>query len=171
MEENADSARARQISQVSRTRTILAGAIGNVLEWYDFGLFGYFAAVIAAEFFPGESKTAALLDTFGIFATGFLMRPLGGLLFGLVGDRLGRKRALELSVLLMAVSTTLLGLLPGYATIGLAAPVLLTILRMVQGLSVGGEYIGSIAFLTEHAPPNRRALYGSWSGVTVVLGT
>jgi MHS family proline/betaine transporter-like MFS transporter len=155
----------------SATRTIVAGAIGNVLEWYDFGLFGYFAPVIAAEFFPGEDKTAALLDTFGVFATGFLMRPLGGLLFGLVGDRLGRKRALELSVLLMAVSTTMLGVLPAYATIGLAAPLLLTLLRMIQGLSVGGEYIGSIAFLSEHAPPNRRALYGSWTGVTVVLGT
>jgi MHS family proline/betaine transporter-like MFS transporter len=171
MENNADTATSWQVPHVSRTRTILAGAIGNVLEWYDFGLFGYFAAVIAAEFFPGEDKTAALLDTFGIFATGFLMRPIGGLLFGLVGDRLGRKRALELSVLLMAVSTTLLGLLPGYATIGLAAPVLLTVLRMAQGLSVGGEYIGSIAFLTEHAPANRRGLYGSWTGVTVVFGT
>jgi MFS transporter, MHS family, proline/betaine transporter len=152
-------------------QTVLAGAIGNVLEWYDFGLFGYFATVIAAEFFPGQDRTAALLETFGVFATGFLMRPLGGLLFGLIGDRLGRKRALELSVLLMAVSTTLLGLLPGYATLGLAAPVLLTILRMIQGLSVGGEYIGSIAFLAEHAPPNRRGFYGSWSGFTVVLGT
>jgi MHS family proline/betaine transporter-like MFS transporter len=171
IQDDADPAETPQVRKVSKTRTVLAGAIGNVLEWYDFGLFGYFAAVIAAEFFPGEEKTAALLETFGVFATGFLMRPLGGVLFGLVGDRLGRKRALELSVLLMAVSTTLLGLLPGYATIGLAAPVLLTILRMIQGLSVGGEYIGSIAFLTEHAPPNRRALYGSWSGVTVVLGT
>jgi MHS family proline/betaine transporter-like MFS transporter len=168
MEDNAGTAPALR---ASRTKTVLAGAIGNVLEWYDFGLFGYFAAVIAAEFFPGHDKIAALLETFGIFATGFLMRPIGGMLFGLVGDRWGRKRALELSVLLMAVSTTLLGLLPGYATIGLAAPLLLTLLRMIQGLSVGGEYIGSIAFLTEHAPPNRRALYGSWSGFTVVLGT
>jgi MHS family proline/betaine transporter-like MFS transporter len=168
---NGEAAAASRTDQTSATQTVLAGGIGNVLEWYDFGLFGYFAAVIAAEFFPGEDKLAALLDTFGVFATGFLMRPLGGLLFGLVGDRLGRKRALELSVLLMAASTTLLGLLPGYATIGLAAPVLLTILRMVQGLSVGGEYIGSIAFLAEHAPPNRRGFYGSWSGFTVVLGT
>ena len=170
-EENIQATLASRADAASRTRTVVAGAIGNVLEWYDFGLFGYFAAVIAAEFFPGENKLAGLLDTFGVFATGFLMRPLGGLLFGLVGDRLGRKRALELSVLLMAVSTTLLGLLPGYATIGLAAPVLLTILRMIQGLSVGGEYIGSIAFLAEHAPPNRRGFYGSWSGFTVVLGT
>jgi MHS family proline/betaine transporter-like MFS transporter len=171
MEETPGRATVPLIAPASKLRTVVAGAIGNVLEWYDFGLFGYFAGVIAAEFFPGEDKTAALLDTFGVFATGFLMRPLGGLLFGLVGDRLGRKRALELSVLLMAISTTLLGLLPSYARIGLAAPILLTVLRMIQGLSVGGEYIGSIAFLAEHAPPNRRALYGSWSGVTVVLGT
>jgi MHS family proline/betaine transporter-like MFS transporter len=157
--ENDEAAIAPLGPHRSRTQTVLAGAIGNVLEWYDFGLFGYFAAVIAAEFFPGEDKLAGLLDTFGVFATGFLMRPIGGLLFGLVGDRLGRKRALEVSVLLMAVSTTLLGFLPGYATIGVAAPLLLTILRMIQGLSVGGEYIGSIAFLTEHAPPNRRGFY------------
>src|SRR5580658_6780798 len=171
IQDDADPAETPQVRKVSKTRTVLAGAIGNVLEWYDFGLFGYFASVIAAEFFPGADRMASLLDTFGVFATGFLMRPIGGLLFGLVGDRLGRKRALELSVLLMAISTTLLGLLPGYARIGLAAPILLTALRMIQGLSVGGEYIGSIAFLAEHAPPNRRALYGSWSGVTVVLGT
>jgi MHS family proline/betaine transporter-like MFS transporter len=170
-EADPSTARDQQPRSASRTRTVLAGAIGNVLEWYDFGLFGYFASVIAAEFFPGADRMASLLDTFGVFATGFLMRPIGGLLFGLVGDRLGRKRALELSVLVMAVSTTLLGLLPGYATIGVAAPILLTLLRMLQGLSVGGEYIGSIAFLAEHAPPNRRAFYGSWSGFTVVLGT
>jgi MFS transporter, MHS family, proline/betaine transporter len=169
--ESTETARPAEVRSASKTRTVVAGAIGNVLEWYDFGLFGYFAPVIAAEFFPREQRMAAILETFGIYATGFLMRPLGGLLFGLVGDRLGRKRALELSVLLMAVSTTLLGLLPAYASIGLAAPLLLTILRMVQGLSVGGEYIGSIAFLAEHAPPNRRGLYGSWSGFTVVVGT
>lgn len=168
MTQVADQSRTPQASTV---RTVLAGAVGNVLEWYDFGLFGFFAPVIAAEFFPGHDKTASLLETFGVFATGFLMRPLGGLLFGHIGDRWGRKRALELSVLLMAVSTTALGLLPGYTTLGLTAPLLLTLLRMLQGLSVGGEYIGSITFLTEHAPDNRRGLYGSWSGVSVVIGT
>src|SRR6202047_3432646 len=134
---NGEAAAASRTDQTSATQTVLAGAIGNVLEWYDFGLFGYFAPAIAAEFFPGEDKLAALLDTFGVFATGFLMMPLGGVRFGLVGDRLGRKRALEVSVLLMAVSTTLLGLLPGYATIGLAAPVLLPLFRMVSGPGVG----------------------------------
>src|SRR5205807_1989688 len=136
---------------------------GNLLEWYDFGLFGYFAPIISRLFFPREEKLAALLGTFGIFAVGFLMRPLGGLVFGYIGDRWGRKRALEWSVALMAVPTTLLGLLPTYAQIGLAAPVLLTVIRILQGLSVGGEYIGSMSFLAEHADTDRRAFLGSWS--------
>lgn len=155
----------------SLTRTVVAGAVGNVLEWYDFGLFGYFAPVIAHQFLPAEDPIASLLGTFGVFATGFLMRPLGGLLFGDIGDRVGRKLALELSVVLMAGSTALLGLLPTHAAVGLAAPVLLTLLRLLQGLSVGGEYVGSMSFLAEHAPPGRRAFVGSWSSFTVVLGT
>jgi MHS family proline/betaine transporter-like MFS transporter len=155
----------------SLTRTVVAGAVGNVLEWYDFGLFGYFAPVIAREFLPSHDPLASLLGTFGVFATGFLMRPVGGLVFGYIGDRLGRKPALELSVLLMAVSTALLGLLPTYAAIGLGAPVLLTLLRLFQGLSVGGEYIGSMSFLAEHAPIGRRAYFGSWSSFSVVLGS
>jgi MHS family proline/betaine transporter-like MFS transporter len=155
----------------SLTRTVVAGAVGNVLEWYDFGLFGYFAPVIAREFLPSHDPVASLLGTFGVFATGFLMRPVGGLVFGYIGDRLGRKLALELSVLLMAISTTLLGVLPTYAAIGLAAPVLLTLLRLFQGLSVGGEYIGSMSFLAEHAPAGRRAYFGSWSSFSVVLGS
>jgi MHS family proline/betaine transporter-like MFS transporter len=161
----------RTTKPASLTRTIVAGAVGNVLEWYDFGLFGYFAPVLAKQFLPAENPVASLLGTFGVFATGFLMRPIGGLLFGYVGDRLGRKLALELSVLLMAGSTTLLGLLPTHARIGLAAPVLLTLIRLMQGLSVGGEYIGSMSFLVEHAPPARRAFFGSWSSFSVVLGS
>ncbi len=155
----------------SLPRTVVAGAVGNVLEWYDFGLFGYFAPVLARQFLPAEDPVASLLGTFGVFATGFLMRPFGGLVFGYVGDRLGRKLALELSVLLMAGSTTLLGLLPTFAAIGVAAPLLLTLLRLLQGLSVGGEYIGSMSFLVEHAPPGRRAFLGSWSSFSVVLGS
>jgi MHS family proline/betaine transporter-like MFS transporter len=150
---------------------VVAGAIGNLLEWYDFGLFGYFAPIISRLFFPAEEKLAALLGTFGVFAVGFLMRPLGGVVFGYIGDRWGRKRALEWSVALMAVPTTLLGLLPTYAQIGLAAPVLLTVIRILQGLSVGGEYIGSMSFLAEHADRHRRAFFGSWSGLSVVVGS
>jgi MHS family proline/betaine transporter-like MFS transporter len=158
-------------SPASLTRTVVAGAVGNVLEWYDFGLFGFFAPVIAREFLPAEDRLASLVGTFGVFATGFLMRPLGGVLFGYVGDRLGRKLALELSVLLMAGSTTLLGLLPTHASIGVAAPLLLMLSRLLQGLSVGGEYIGSMSFLAEHAPPGRRGFLGSWSSFSVVLGS
>ena len=155
----------------SLTRTATAGAVGNVLEWYDFGLFGFFAPSLAHQFFPEGDKLAALVETFGVFAAGFLMRPLGGLIFGHIGDRLGRKRALELSVLLMAVATTLLGLLPTYASVGTAAPLLLTLVRLLQGLSIGGEYVGSMSFLAEHAPPAHRGFLGSWCSFSVVLGT
>jgi MHS family proline/betaine transporter-like MFS transporter len=158
-------------SRASLTRTVVAGAVGNVLEWYDFCLFGYFTPVIARQFLPAEDRLVSLLETFGVFATGFLMRPLGGILFGYIGDRLGRKLALELSVLVMAGSTTVLGLLPTHASVGLAAPLLLTLMRLLQGLSVGGEYVGSMSFLVEHAPPGRRAFVGSWSSFTVVLGS
>jgi MHS family proline/betaine transporter-like MFS transporter len=162
----------KKSSPISLTRTALAGAVGNVLEWYDFGLFGFFAPVIGRLFFPNEDNLVVrLLETYGIFATGFLARPLGGVLFGYIGDRLGRKRALELSVLLMAVTTALMGLLPTHASAGLAAPLLLTLLRLLQGLSVGGEYIGSMSFLSEHAPADRRGFIGSWSGFSVVLGS
>jgi MFS transporter, MHS family, proline/betaine transporter len=160
-----------EVRNASLTRTVAAGAVGNVLEWYDFGLFGYFAPVIAKQFLPLEDPVASLLGAFGVFATGFLMRPLGGLVFGYIGDRMGRKLALELSVLLMAGSTTILGFLPSYSAIGLFAPFLLTLIRMLQGLSVGGEYIGSMSFLAEHAPPGRRAFLGSWTSFTVALGS
>ncbi len=164
-------ATAAQPARVPLVRTVLAGAVGNVMEWYDFGLFGFFAPTIAALFFPREDNLASLAGVFGVFATGFLMRPLGGILFGVLGDRLGRKHALELSVLLMALATTAIGLLPTYATIGPLAPILLTLMRLLQGLSVGGEYVGSMSFLVEHAPPGRRAYIGSWTSFTVVLGS
>jgi MFS transporter, MHS family, proline/betaine transporter len=124
----------------SRYRIVAAGMIGNVLEWYDFAIYGYFAAAIGRHFFPHQDPVAQLLSSFGVFAVGYLMRPVGGALIGHIGDRFGRRRALTFSVAAMAISTFLVGLLPGYATMGLAAPVTLTLLRMVQGLSVGGEY-------------------------------
>src|SRR5262245_933637 len=152
------------------TRTVVAGAVGNVLEWYDFALFGFLAPVIAPLFFPSESRLASLLDTYGAFALGFFMRPLGGVLFGHIGDRLGRKQALLWSVLLMAVPTTLLGVLPTYAEVGLLAPLLLTLIRMLQGLSVGGEFIGSMSFLGEHAAPRLRGFISSWCTFSGGLG-
>src|SRR5262249_59798927 len=114
------------------------------------------APVLSPLFFPSENRFASLLDTYGVFAIGFLMRPLGGIVFGHIGDKLGRKTALQWSVLLMALPTTAIGLLPTYAQVGFAAPVALTFIRMLQGLSVGGEYIGSMSFLAEHAPNERR---------------
>ncbi|MBW1783421.1 MAG: MFS transporter [Deltaproteobacteria bacterium] len=151
-------------------RNTIAGVIGNVLEWYDFAVFGYYAPIIGTLFFPSESKYAALIKAFGVFASGYLMRPIGGAIFGHMGDRLGRKKALQISVLMMALPTTCLGLVPGYERIGLAAPVLLIVLRLIQGLSVGGEFIGSMSFTAEIAPANRRGLYGSWTVMSAVGG-
>jgi MHS family proline/betaine transporter-like MFS transporter len=142
-------------------RVIAAGAIGNVLEWYDFAVYGYFAASIGRAFFPKEDAVAQILSAFGIFAVGYLMRPLGGALVGHIGDKLGRRTALTFSVTAMAVPTFLVGLLPGYATLGVVAPVVLTLLRMIQGLSVGGEYTTSVVFMVEHAPAGRRGLIGA----------
>jgi MHS family proline/betaine transporter-like MFS transporter len=149
------------MAQASSSRIIAAGAIGNVLEWYDFAVYGYFAAAIGRAFFPSEDKVAQVLAAFGIFAVGFLMRPVGGALIGYIGDRLGRRAALTFSVAAMAIPTFLVGVLPGYHTLGLAAPILLTLLRMIQGLSVGGEYTTSIVFMIEHAKPGSRGMVGA----------
>ncbi|MFO1085992.1 MAG: MFS transporter [Reyranellaceae bacterium] len=154
----------------STARVIVAGAIGNVLEWYDFAVYGYFAASIGRVFFPSQDAVAQVLAAFGIFAVGFFMRPLGGALIGYVGDRFGRRAALTFSVAAMAIPTFLVGVLPGYDTIGIAAPVLLTVLRMVQGLSVGGEYTTSVVFMVEHAPPERRGLIGATASCGAVGG-
>ena len=152
------------------TRLMAAGAIGNLLEWYDFAVYGYFAAAIGRAFFPEQDKVAQVLAAFGVFAVGFMMRPIGGAIFGHVGDRIGRSAALTLSVAAMAVPTFLIGVLPGYDVLGLAAPVLLTLLRMVQGLSVGGEYTTSIVFLVEHARPERRGVVGAVADLGAVSG-
>lgn len=154
-----------------RRRTTLAGIVGNVMEWYDFAVYGYFAPIIGRQFFPSDDPAASLIAAFGVFAAGFLMRPVGGLIFGHIGDRIGRKAALTVSVLAMAIPTFLIGVLPGHATIGVAAAVLLVALRMIQGVSVGGEYTTSVVFLVETAQPHRRGLAGSWSTVGATLGT
>ena len=133
----------------SARRTIAAGSIGSILEWYDFGIYGYLATVLAAHFFPSGDPTAALIATFGVFASGYLMRPVGAVVLGHIGDRVSRKAALILSSTLMAVATGAMALLPTYQSIGLAAPLLLTALRLLQGLAVGGEYTGSIVLLVE----------------------
>lgn len=151
-------------------RTLLAGAVGNVLEWYDFALYGYFAPVFAALFFPSDSPSVSLISAFGVFAVGFLARPLGAMLFGYWGDTLGRRNALAWSILLMAVPTCLVGLLPTYDSIGALAPIALTLCRFLQGLSVGGEFTGSATFLVEHAADSQRGYVGSWAGFSAQIG-
>jgi MHS family proline/betaine transporter-like MFS transporter len=156
-------------------RNAIGGVVGNALEWYDFALFGYFAPVIGTLFFPSDDATASTIKAFGVFAAGYLMRPLGGIIFGHLGDRLGRKRALEVSVIMMALPTTAIGLVPTHAAIGIAAPVILILLRLVQGVSVGGEFVGSVSFVTEIAPPERRGFLGSLaltsSNTGIMLGS
>ncbi len=151
-------------------RLVIAGTAGNIMEWYDFAVYGYFAQVIGRHFFPSEDKVTSLIASFGAFAAGFLMRPLGGVVFGHVGDKIGRKAALTLSVLAMAIPTFLIGVLPDHAQIGAAASVALVALRMIQGLSVGGEYTTSVVFLVEGAASHRRGLAGSWSVFGAVAG-
>ncbi len=150
---------------------IMAGFIGNVVEWYDFTLYGYLAGVIAPVFFPSEDPTAGLIATYGIFAAGFLMRPLGAAVFGWFGDRYGRVRTMQISVAMMAVPTLLLGLLPTYAQVGVLAPILLVTVRLLQGLSVGGEFSSSATYLVETAPPGKRGLTGSWANIGSMSGS
>jgi MHS family proline/betaine transporter-like MFS transporter len=151
-------------------KVLIGGAFGNALEWYDFALFGFFAPVIGRLFFPETDRLATLLQAFGVFALGYLARPLGGILFGHLGDRLGRKLALQLSVALMAIPTALVGVLPGHASIGMWAPIGLTVIRLFQGVSVGGELIGSYSFLGEQAAVGRRGFMCSWASFSAVAG-
>lgn len=147
-------------------RVITAASIGNFVEWFDFAVYGFLATILTREFFPSGDPTVGLLKTFAVFAVAFAFRPLGGLCFGIIGDRIGRKRTLAVTILLMAGSTTLIGLLPTHASIGNWAPLLLTVIRCLQGFSAGGEYAGACAYLMEHAPRGRRAFYGSFIPVS-----
>ncbi|WP_405959925.1 MFS transporter [Streptomyces sp. NBC_00024] len=153
-------------------RALFAGAVGNFIEWYEFGVYGYFATIIAARFFTpeGGSEVEALVRTYASFALAFFFRPVGAALFGRLGDRIGRRPVLVLVIVLMTVATTLIGALPTYDTIGAVAPWLLTFLRVLQGLSAGGEFGGAVSVMTEFAPAGRRGLYGSWQSFTVALG-
>ena len=153
-------------------RALLAGSVGNFIEWYEFGVYGYFATVIAAQFFTpaGGSEVEGLVKTYASFALAFFFRPVGAALFGRLADRIGRRPVLILVIALMTGATTLIGALPTYAAVGALAPWLLTFLRMVQGLSAGGEFGGAVSVMTEFAPPGRRGLYGSWQSFTVALG-
>jgi MHS family proline/betaine transporter-like MFS transporter len=144
--------------------------IGNVLEWFDFAVYGYFASVIGRQFFPQSSPRAQLLLSFAVFAIGFGARPIGSLVLGTVGDRIGRRALLILSIALMGGATLLIGLLPTYDTIGVAAPVLLVILRLIQGFSVGGEFTGSMVYTTESSAASMRGLLSSSTAAGTTLG-
>ncbi len=151
-------------------QAVRASVVGNVLEWYDFAVYGYMAPIIGRLFFPDDDDWASLLAAFGVFAAGYLARPLGGALFGHIGDKIGRKTSLIVSILAMGASTVAIGLLPDHAQIGAAAAAILVVLRIVQGLSVGGEYTGSIVFVIEHAPQDRRGFYAAYPLIGAVGG-
>jgi MHS family proline/betaine transporter-like MFS transporter len=153
-----------------RFRVILAGAIGNLLEWYDFGLYGLLAPVLASLFFPGHNRVTSLLGVYSGFAGGFAMRPIGAIVLGHLGDRVGRKFVLMVSVALMGVATVAVGLLPTYAAIGIWAPVLLIVVRLFQGFSVGGEFVDSVTYLVEVVPQQRRGIAGSIANLGSTVG-
>ncbi len=158
-------------SSPTSRRTVIAGAIGNVLEWYDFAVYAFFAGTIGRLFFPQSSEVDSLIAAFGVFAAGYLMRPLGGIVFGHIGDRYGRKPVLVLSTLAMAVPTFAVGLLPTAAQIGPVAAVLLVVLRLLQGLAIGGEYTGSVVYMAERAAPKKRGLLCTASILGAGIGT
>ncbi|MDI3419915.1 glycine betaine/L-proline transporter ProP [Streptomyces luteolus] len=143
-------------------RAVKAAALGNAMEWFDFGVYSYIAVTLGKVFFPSGNPTAQLLSTFGAFAAAFLVRPLGGLVFGPLGDRIGRQKVLALTMIMMAAGTFAIGLIPSHASIGLWAPALLLLARLVQGFSTGGEYAGASTFIAEYAPDKKRGFFGSW---------
>ena len=147
-----------------------AAVVGNVLEWYDFAIYGYLATIIAKTFFPSADEVGALLATFAAFGVGFVARPVGGIVIGRIGDVRGRKAALVLTIFMMAVGTVGIGLIPSRASIGIYAPILLVICRLMQGFSAGGEWGGSTAFIVEWAPPGRRGFFGSFQQASVAVG-
>ena len=154
----------------SAGKALLAGISGTTLQWYDFAIFGYFAPIIASTYFPNDSQFASLLSAFGIFAVGYLLAPLGSIFFGYVGDRFGRKRALTLSILAMAIPTAMISVIPGYQSIGITAPILITLLRVIQGFVASSEFTGSAIFLVEHAKPGRKAFYGCLTSTAYSIG-
>jgi MHS family proline/betaine transporter-like MFS transporter len=158
------------VEETTLRRAIVGAAIGNTVEWFDFATYSFLAVTLAAVFFPPNDPTAALLSTFAIFAAAFFVRPLGGLFFGPLGDRIGRQRVLATVIILMSLSTFVIGLLPSYATIGVWAPLLLVIARCLQGFSAGGEFGGASTFLAEYSPDERRGFLVSWLEFSTLIG-
>ncbi|AYF85981.1 MFS transporter [Pseudomonas sp. JS3066] len=151
-------------------KVIFASSLGTVFEWYDFYLYGSLAAIIAKHFFAGVNETTAFIFALLAFAAGFAVRPFGAIVFGRLGDMIGRKYTFLITIVIMGISTAVVGLLPGYATIGVAAPIILITLRLLQGLALGGEYGGAATYVAEHAPPGKRGFFTSWIQTTATLG-
>lgn len=151
-------------------KVIGASSLGTLIEWYDFYIFGSLAVIIGSKLFPEDAGASALINTLAIFAAGFIVRPFGALVFGRLGDLIGRKYTFLLTLVLMGGSTFLIGLIPSYKTIGYAAPILVLVLRLIQGLALGGEYGGAATYVAEHAPKNRRGFFTSWIQTTATLG-
>ncbi|MGO4754905.1 MFS transporter, partial [Streptomyces sp. 2MCAF27] len=151
-------------------RAVAATAVGNMMEWFDFGVYAYVAVTLGKVFFPSSSPATQVVSTFATFAVAFLVRPLGGLVFGPLGDRIGRRRVLSTTMIMMAIGTFAVGLLPSYAAIGFAAPLLLLACRVVQGFSTGGEYAGATTYIAEFAPDRRRGFLGSWLDFGTFVG-
>lgn len=151
-------------------RAVKAASLGNAMEWFDFGIYSYLAVTIGHVFFPSENDTVQLLSSFATFAVAFLVRPLGGMVFGPLGDKIGRKKVLAATMILMAIGTGAIGLIPSYASIGFWAPALLILFRLVQGFSTGGEYGGASTFIAEYAPDKRRGFFGSFLELGTLAG-
>lgn len=149
---------------------LISCMIGNALEWYDFVIYGYFAVIFGSLFFPTYDPLTQILASWGVFWSGFLARPLGSIVFGHIGDKISRKFALMLSIYVMAIPTALMGCLPTYEQVGIIATVSIIILRVFQGFAIGGEFTGSMVFLVEHAPKDKKGLWGSWASFSAVLG-
>ena len=154
----------------AKRKVVISGMLGNGLEWYDYALYGHMSIVFSQLFFPAGDAGKNLILTLLIFAAGFVSRPLGAIFFGRIGDKYGRKKALTMSMMMMAIPTGCIGLLPTYEAIGIAAPILLTVIRILQGLSLGGAYSGSISYVVEHAPPDQRSAIGSVIKLSLVIG-
>ncbi|MFQ3594844.1 MAG: MFS transporter, partial [Sphingomonadaceae bacterium] len=154
----------------SERKVIIASSLGTIFEWYDFYLYGLLAIIISAQFFSGVNETTGFILALGAFAAGFAVRPFGALVFGRLGDMVGRKYTFLVTMGLMGFATFTVGILPNYASIGVAAPIILVVLRMLQGLALGGEYGGAATYVAEHAPNNKRGFFTSFIQTTATLG-
>ncbi|RZL82808.1 MAG: MFS transporter [Rhodococcus sp. (in: high G+C Gram-positive bacteria)] len=165
-----DSSTERVLDLRASRKALIAGSLGNLVEWYEFAIYAYMAPIFAPLFFPSDNPTTAILSTFLVFALAFFLRPIGAIVFGRLTDRIGRRPVLAMIIGLMAAATTVIGLLPTHAQVGVLAPILLTLCRVGQGLSAGGEMGGAVSLMVESAPSNKRGVYGSWSFVGTTLG-